>query len=81
VALHIVDQTLQSERGGHDQQLIPQQYAYESATQNFMALLKFSLKNAVFTHELAYLSKRIVKTNYFLCFLIALQLICTERLI
>jgi hypothetical protein len=39
VALYIVDQTLQGERGGHDQELIPQQYACESATQNFMALL------------------------------------------
>jgi hypothetical protein len=39
VALYIVDQTLQGERGSHDQQLIPQQYACKSTTQNFMALL------------------------------------------
>jgi hypothetical protein len=39
VALYIVDQTLQGERGGHDQQLISPQYACKSATQNFMALL------------------------------------------
>jgi hypothetical protein len=47
VALYIVDQTLPSERGGHYQQLIPQQYTCRSNTQNFMVLFKFSLKNAV----------------------------------
>jgi hypothetical protein len=39
MALYIVDQTLQDERGGHDQQLIPQQCACKLAAQNFMALL------------------------------------------
>jgi hypothetical protein len=39
VALNIVDQTSQGERGGHHQQLISQQYACRSTTQNFMALL------------------------------------------
>jgi hypothetical protein len=65
VALYILDQTSPSERGGHYLQLIPEQYACRSNTQNFMALLKFSLKNAVFTHELAYLSMRIVKLILF----------------
>jgi hypothetical protein len=68
VALYVVDQTLPSERRGHYQQLIPQQYACRSKTQNFMTLFKFSLKNAVFTHELAYFSMRIVKTNSFFMF-------------
>jgi hypothetical protein len=55
VALYIVDQTLQDERGGHNQQLIPLQYV-------------IFIKNAVFTHELTFLSMQIVKTNSFFMF-------------